>query len=290
MKRSLLFFVYLFILSAILPNFADVDAQLINEFSSAAGSTSDSDYPDWVEVYFEEGQDKSLYQLTDGNGNMKNLSEAVCNVNICTVDWSNRLDNEGDQIKLELISSPGVSIDQITYGGSGNVCIPGDGYSIGRVAALVEPYPPTNVWERFSTKSKGLTNNNSVLSPCPAPTSIPMAVPTNTPVPTNAPTQTPVPTSTTKPTSTPTRKPTSTPKDLTAQNQKIQEEADMAQFRFDSDEEADGQEVLGATGVSDGDGEPAGRISPFAYVLFGLGVIFIGVSAVMFVRNRKMVS
>ena len=103
MKRSLLFFVYLFILSAILPNFADVDAQLINEFSSAAGSTSDSDYPDWVEVYFEEGQDKSLYQLTDGNGNMKNLSEAVCNVNICTVDWSNRLDNEGDQIKLELI-------------------------------------------------------------------------------------------------------------------------------------------------------------------------------------------
>lgn len=262
-------------------------AQLINEFSSAAGTSSDPDYPDWVEVYFDSGLDPSLYQLKDGSNNTKNLSEATCSGGVCVVDWSNRLTNTGDTIKLVLISSPDSNVDQITYGGDGNVCVPDHGFTIGRVAGVNSPYSPTNVWERFSTSSKGKTNNNGVISPCPAPTPIPTNTPTNTPAPTNTsvpntPTPTPKPTATLTPTIKPTPRPTTVPKDYTAENEKLREEADVSQFRYDANNEEIDKGVLGVT--SD---ENNNKISPFAYVLLGLGVVSIGVSAFFFLKNRK---
>jgi len=287
MKRIPEYLLLFIILIVFLFNCKNSNAQLINEFSSDPGSGG----VDWVEIY-TNGVDKSLYQTKDSVGNVKNLSEAVCNGNICTVDWSNRLNKDGDTIKLILISSPDSPVDQITYGGSGYVCVPGEGQSIGRVATLDSPYEPTNVWERFSTPSKGQTNNNGVVLACPSPTPVPSSTPTNAPDPTNTPAPTNTPTSTPKPTSTPTpsptKKPTPTPKDNTAQNEQLQAaSADVSNFRYNPEENEDkktAQEVLGS---SDEGGTQKENISPFAYVLFALGVIFIGVSIFFFVKHKN---
>jgi len=196
-----------------------VDAQaLINEISS---STS----PDWVEVYFYEGEDPNKFQLNDGSdsGNIRNLSEAVCVENICVVEWSNRLDNDGDTVILKNIESSEI-IDQITYGGDGNVCCPGSGFSIGRIASLDEPFYPTNVWERFYTPSKGISNKNSTLNPCPSPTPVPTNTQTPTPMPTITPVLTKMPTNTLTPTRQPTTAPTLSVKpedDLVFEDDKI---------------------------------------------------------------------
>ena len=251
---------------------------IINEVLS--DPVGNDDGAEWVELYNTNSEVSPLLGCTlyldddyDPQKVVFDNEDFVDKFEVITWD-SSWLNNSGDQVRLECNGEN----DAVTYGSGGSVLAPEEGKTVGR-------FPDgTGVFYILTNATLGEQN---FPPPSPTPTNTPTNNPTNTPVPTNAPTHTPVPTSTAKPTLTLTRKPTSTPKDLTAQNQKIQEEADMAQFRFVSDEETDGQEVLGATGVSDGDGEPAGRISPFAYVIFGLGVIFIGVSVVLFVRNKK---
>jgi len=274
-----LFFIFVFI---VVGNRNRLFAQVINELSPLPLPTPG--LSDWVEV-FTDGKDINLYQLRDSSGNIKNLSDAVCNGNICTVDWSNRLNKDGDTVKLVLITSPDSPVDQITYGGQGNICIPGAGQSIGRVATIDSPYEPTNLWEKFSTSSKGQTNNYGVLSPCPSPTPIPTVAPTNAPtnMPTNTPAQTsaPAPTSTPKPSVTPTKKPTPTQKDYSQENAELQAAADASQFRY-----YDSATNEGVLGTSEENSDRS-DVSPFAYVLLVLGLIFIGTSFYIFLRNRK---
>jgi hypothetical protein len=192
---------FAFFLVIIFPS--EILAQMvINEFSSAAGNSSDHDWPDWVEIY-HNNVDITLYQLIDRAENTKSFSDANCAGNFCTVDWSNRLNNPGDTIKLVLISSPDSPVDIVTYGESGDICAPGDGQTIGR-------YPDeTGNFVKFSSHTKGLANTSSQ-DPCPTPTPAPTEAPTSTPTSTPTPTKTSAP----KPTviAVATKKPTITPK------------------------------------------------------------------------------
>lgn len=201
-------FVFLFIAAIFLFLPGKVFAAVtINEFSSAAGVSSDPDWPDWVEVYYND-VDITLYQLIDAIGNIKNLADAICTGSFCTIDWSNKLNNPSDTIKLVLIAAPDSPVDQITYGETGDVLAPTSGQSAGRSV------DGTGGWVIFSTPTKGSTNNTStpVPSPSPSPTPTLTLTPTPkppTPTPTFGSTNTPTPTS--KPsTLTPTKKPTPT--------------------------------------------------------------------------------
>jgi hypothetical protein len=180
---------------------------VINEFSSSAGNSSDPDWPDWVEVYYED-VDPALYQLKDYKNNVKNLSDGVCSDNFCTLEWSNKLDNAGDTIRLIFIANPDIVIDQVTY--PLDVTAPADGQYAGRSSDGVGD------WVLFLTNTKGSSNNTATLAPTPThtPTPSPTITPTPTsiPEPTSKPTSTPTPTTAPTPTNepTPTRAPTPT--------------------------------------------------------------------------------
>ena len=182
----------------------------INEFGS-------SDNPDWVEIYNSGSSsvDLSLYKLEDLAANTLTLSGTITAGGFATFDWSNRLNNSGDTIKLNLLADNS-TVDSVVYGSGGSISAPSAGQSGGRQtdggSGLVV----------FTAASKGVTNNSSV--PTPSPTSSPTPTPspgptnTNTPTPTKVP-NTPTPTLTS--TSSPTKKPTSTPsstEDLTVVN------------------------------------------------------------------------
>lgn len=255
---------------------------VINEFSSAASNSSDSDWPDWVEVY-KGGEDIALYELKDAAGNIKVLSDAACNGEFCTVDWSNKLNNSGDTIMLVLVSDPENVIDSVTYGAEGTVCSPDHGQSIGRVV-LTEAADPGNTIERFAISSKGLSNYGSVLAPCPSPTPIPTPTPTSTPKPTNtpAPTSTPTPKATSAPTPKPTIRPTTRP---------TTEPKINPPELSDSSDNTDNlrAEILGSN--TEGDDEPsadAGRKFPVFPTLFmSLGTGLLGFAGFTFIKQRK---
>ncbi len=175
-------------------------ALFINEFSSG---TSDSD---WIEIFNSDNApvDLSNYILRDSTSSNKlSLSGEISANGFTTFDWSNKLNNDGDTIRL-LLKSDESSIDQIIYGTSGNVSAPSGTQTAGR-----SPDGSQNI-VILSSSSKGLSNNTA--------TAIPTATltPTETPTPTKepTPTKTPTPSPTSKPTATntpdPTQKPTVT--------------------------------------------------------------------------------
>ncbi|MBI2329832.1 hypothetical protein HYU94_00375, partial [Candidatus Daviesbacteria bacterium] len=166
MKTKLLILTILLLLTAKTVSAATIK---INEFYAAGSTTSN---PDWVEIYYS-GVDITLYQLKDAAGNTKNLSGGSYNGNFATVDWSNRLNNDGDTIKLALIITPDSPIDQVTYGGSGDISVPNSQQSAGRST------DGTGGWVLFSIPTKGYTNNTSL--PTPTPTITPTPSPTPTP-------------------------------------------------------------------------------------------------------------
>lgn len=171
---------------------AQVKAQVvINEFNS--GTTSD-----WVELYNISTQSANLssYKLMDSGSNDKILSGEIAPGGFVSFNFSNWLNNDGDTVRL---FKADVLVDSISYGGNSQVCLAGNGESIGR-------YPDGNsTIERFLTPTRDLSNNSATLNPCPTPTSTP------TPTPTPAPTASPTPTPTTAPTKTPTPSPTKSP-------------------------------------------------------------------------------
>jgi len=142
----------------------------INEFSSYGDS-------DWVEIYRTKEENLSLYKLEDAAGNTKELSLSDCNGDFCVVNWSNKLNNSGDVIKLILL--PITVVDQITYGNEEGALIeaPQAGQSAGRVS------DGENIWAIFSTPTKGSTNNAGVLLPTLTPTPTQVFTPTLTPTP-----------------------------------------------------------------------------------------------------------
>ncbi|OGY08700.1 MAG: hypothetical protein A2782_04245 [Candidatus Blackburnbacteria bacterium RIFCSPHIGHO2_01_FULL_43_15b] len=178
----------------------------INELASnTEGTTVD---PDWVEIYNSgpDSVDLLLYRLKDGSTNNKDLSGTLQSGSFASFDWSNRLDNSGDVIKLVLKSDETTSADQVGYGDAGsNVAAPGTGQSAGR------SIDGAGAWVLFSTTSKGLSNSSSAAAPTPTPSPTPTPTPSPTLQPTQAPTNTPIPTHAPTNTPTPTKKPTPTP-------------------------------------------------------------------------------
>jgi hypothetical protein len=284
-KKSVLLTIVVFCLFFF--SFKISDAQVvINEFSSS------TDNGDWIELFAYEDVDLTYYRLThlktdgsEGDINIPaptNLGPNSVNGQYKVINLNNYLGNDGDRVRLYKIGDSQPKSD-IVYGDQGGVCIPTTAGSIARIP------DGGNTIDGLLLSTKGYTNGEVITYPCPSPAPVPTNTPTNTPAPTSTPTNTPTPTnspsstptSTPKPSLTPTKKPTPTPKDYTSENQELS--ADVSQFRYDSSDEAkeNAKDVLG---VSDEEKE---NVSPFAYVLLGLGIIFVGVSIFLYIKNKK---
>ncbi|OGH08251.1 MAG: hypothetical protein A2171_02165 [Candidatus Levybacteria bacterium RBG_13_35_9] len=183
----------------VLPAFASL---YINELSSG---TSDSD---WVEIYNSDSApvDLSLYILRDGTDTNKiDLSGNIEANGFAVFDWSNKLNNSGDTIRL-ILNSDSSTIDTVSYGDSGGIIAPQDTQTAGRT-----PDGSSGIF-LLSSSTKGSSNNSSSIVPTATQTPTEAPTPTKTPTPTKSPTPTPTikPTSTSVPTKTPTPKPTIT--------------------------------------------------------------------------------
>ena len=154
---------------------------VINEFSSNTSS-------DWVELYAYEDTNIngwSIYDDAEKNPLIYIIEQDVflgpSTERFYVAVVKNRLNKAGDTITLH--NEAGDKIDEIVYGGKDNICLPTDEGSIGR-------YPDANsTWERFQFHTKGQSNNNVTLFPCPSPTPLPTAKPDPTKRPTNTPVQ-----------------------------------------------------------------------------------------------------
>ncbi len=197
-------FIVAFLLLANLFSKSAFAALYINEFSSG---TPDSD---WVEIYNSDSNsvDLSLYILRDATvTNKLDLSGSIGANGFATFEWSNRLNNSGDTIKL-LLNTGESLIDQVVYG-EGGLQAPQDTQTAGR-----NPDGSSNI-VLLSSSTKNVSNNTA--TPVPTATLTPTSSPTstNTPTPTKSPTPTPTikptssPTPLPSPTKTPTPKPTS---------------------------------------------------------------------------------
>lgn len=204
-----LFFTFLFVFSV-----SEIKAQVvINEFSSYGSSG------DWVELYAIEDTEISGWLLRDtATSVMKTIPSGVIigpsTTQFYVVDVGDRLNKGTDIIKLLKPDNVTV-VDQISYGGDNQVCAPGSEESVGR-------YPDANnTIERFKVASKGITNNNVELNPCPTPTPSPTSTPSPTPLPTptSTPTSTPTPTNALAPTPTLIAKAKTTPKPTDSNSQ-----------------------------------------------------------------------
>ncbi|HUW22098.1 MAG TPA: lamin tail domain-containing protein [Candidatus Bathyarchaeia archaeon] len=153
-----------------------VSAQIIlNEFSA---TTSD----DWVEVYNSstEAVNLSEYILVDSIDGVKQFSACLLLAGgFLAVDWSNRLNNGGDQIKLK---KDGVVVDCVAYK-EGPAC-GGKDIDLPELESgqygVREPEGSGN-WVRKSTDTKADNSQCLVYSPTPSPTPPPTLTPTPTP-------------------------------------------------------------------------------------------------------------
>lgn len=201
MKRYyLLFLVALLLFLAPNKVFA---ALYINEFSSA---TSNSD---WVEIYNSDSSPVDLtgYIIRDSTeSNKLDLSGTIGGNSYSVFDWNNKLNNDGDTVRL--LKSDETQVDQVVYGGSGNITVAAGTQTTGRQT------DGSSTWVLFANDTKGSSNNSSTIVPTPTatPTSTNTPAPTQTPTPTPKPTNTPTPTTTGTPTPTPKTTNTPTPK------------------------------------------------------------------------------
>lgn len=166
----------------------------INEFSSG---TSDSD---WMEIYNSgsDSVDLSLYRVRDNTATNKIDLDGIIDAGGFKVfEWSNKLNNSGDIIKLVTESDESI-IDQIGYGSEGSLIAPQGSETAGRIS------DGSSSWAILSSSTKGSSNNTSTPVPTATPIPIDIPTPTNSPTPTKTPTPIKTPTPTPKPTSTPT--------------------------------------------------------------------------------------
>lgn len=152
---------------------------VINEFSS---STSD----DWVEIYNTDTITATISGLKirdETNTNHKDLSGELASGGFTVINFNSWLNNSGDTVKLVSVDGNNETVlDSISYGTSGDICVPDTNGSIGR-------YPDGGNIIRFASSTKGGSNNSSNQSDCITPTPIPShtPVPSNTPVPSHTP-------------------------------------------------------------------------------------------------------
>ena len=231
---------------------------VINEFESF---TSD----DWVEIYSFEDTDISGWIIQDSKSNVATVS-AGTKIGPSTNPYyvfgaGNRLNKDGDTIKL--LRQDLTLVDSLSYGGQGQVCAPGEGQSVGR-------YPDANnTIERFSAPSKGLSNNQTTILPCPVPTQEPVATATQ------APTNTPSPVLTLRPTATRTPTKTVTPSVI-------------------EDDDDQSEHILGTTDVTTKQIEPEASESgkkknlPILPTIFIVsGMVCLGFPVVVFLKRKR---
>ena len=271
---------------------------VINEFSYG-------DSNDWIELYSPENIDISGYVIDDLNSSGEPTSTNVYVIPdgtwigpstspfylIDTDKVKDRLNNTGDEVML--YSSNGTTltlVDSIKYGNRGGVCIPSNSGTIGRL--WQEGVEGTNLIEHFSNSTKGYSNKDNILDPCPTPT--PKATntptPTSTPVPTKTPTPTKLPTLTTKPTNSPTenQKPT-----VLSQETNLEEDEDQSSSDSDNNSETDKDVVLGYANSTNGKDieenakeEKNRNIPKAAIAIIISGIAFLIVAAYPFLRIR----
>lgn len=199
-KKIIGFFVFLLFFLTPTKIFSQV---VINEFNSASSD-------DWVELFNNSSEqiDLSGYLLIDGSesGNTKTLSCTLASKGFLVIDWSNKLNNSGDIIKLK---NGDTVIDCIAYGdGAGQLCegktsVDLPVIELGKFGARTVDGEESWVVSTTSTKDNpndGSQKGSSAV--CFTPTEIPE--PTETPESTDTPTPSQTPT----PTKTPTPKPT----------------------------------------------------------------------------------
>ncbi len=268
MKKFLsLFFSVIFLLFSTIYVSAAV---LINEFSS----TSDDD---WVELYNdgESDIDLSSYLIRDSLDNSAvnkiTLTGVLHPKEIKSFDFSTNALNKStsDSVRLfQIVNGQEILKDSISYGGTGQVCYPSEQGSLGRYE------DGKNLIDRFSTQSKGVTNGNGQKDPCPSPTS----APSDTPKPTNTPTTAPTATKTPTPKPTATKSPTPTEEEESPTPQDNQSEVLGVQT---TETESPSPTPLVAS-------QSSSKIPFLAYVFIGGGVITIGASSFLFLKNRKI--
>lgn len=248
-------------------------AILINEFSSYETSG------DWVEIYSDEANDTDIsgWMLKDTSSSVIETVPANTKIGpsnkFFVFDAGNRLNKGGDTIYL--VKTDGSIASQVSYGGSNNVCEPGSGESIGRY-----PNDGSNTIDRFKSGTKGTTNAQAQLNPCPSPT------PQNTNTPTNAPTATAVPTYT----NTPTRKITKTPTP-TKETQEEDKKTEVVQEQVLSSTSESSLSItpLSSPIPSNTPEVQSGKVPLLAFVFMGGGVLAIGTSSFLFIKNRKKI-
>ena len=170
---ALIFCLLVFIFT-VSPSFA---SPVINEFSS---NTS----PDWVEIYNpdQEAVDLSMFRIRDLTASNKlDLSGNLDPGSFLVFEWSNKLNNGGDLIKLVLISDESI-IDETKYGDEGGLSAPLSTQTGGRKE------DGGDEWVLFRSSSKGASNNSSDVYVPPTPTNTPIPTPTNPPKPIKTPT------------------------------------------------------------------------------------------------------
>jgi hypothetical protein len=180
-KRTLCIFVFTFLL-LFFPKSASADYDVvINEFYALGSSTQD---PDWVEIYNKSNDSICLdgWVIRDNTDSNKIvLDDYICPKSFRKFNFSNRLNNSGDEIRLfdsEFLSNP---IDQLTYF-SPTIPSHSQNQSTGRTTdggtswfLITQPTP---------------VDDNSC-TPTPTPTPTPITNSTSTPTPKVSPTPTP---------------------------------------------------------------------------------------------------
>jgi hypothetical protein len=125
-------------------------APVINELSSSGSQ-------DWIEIYnpSSDSIDLGIYRLRDSSETNKlDLSGVLDPLSFAVFDWSNKLNNGGDLLKLTLISDSSV-VDQVSYGDQGGFMAPEASQSLGR-----SPDGGSS-WVIFTNQSKSSSNNSS---------------------------------------------------------------------------------------------------------------------------------
>lgn len=235
---------------------------VINEFSARPESNGS----DWVEIYNNTLQTINIdgWVIRDSTDTNKiDLSGSICPTNHRKFDFSNRLNNDGDSIKLLDSESSTSPMDEITYF-TDSIPEHQIGQSTGR-----EPQG-SSTWQVFTSPTP---NNDESCNPSPSPSPSP------------SPTATPASQSSSTKKASPTPKTSATPKSTPAPTAS----------------ETASPEVLGSTDISQSiantdpfsspkpagfsfTSKPSGKV---ASIMIGAGSLFIAVSAGVYYFYKK---
>ena len=248
---------------------------VINEFSSNSN-------PEWVELYNTGASDIDItgWSLSDASQPPQILSGIISTGGFFIFEksagWLNN--SGGDTITLK--DSADVVVDTLNYGSSDALGTPDSDESVGRIPDGSENWANNLLW------TKGSVNPTPSPTPTPTPTPSPTPAPTNTPTPTTSPTPVSTSTPTPKPIITPTKTPTPT---------KVAATSEVNQEGSSGSSDASTLGILGLmdelnqSPESTSEGKSNKSLPVFAFVLIGLGVIFVGVSLFVFLREKRSI-